>query len=166
MRSILILMTLLCSLTTLGQQRQSLDDLGSLRLRTDKTGLVTDVHYPNYRIGGGTPPTRAIVDCFILDILDSDNNIDLNLKMSIAQDLLVLEGFSFSNSQKTELLPQIKGSNVVFKVNPGNLYVTSFSVSTQSGEKLEKVIARKMPQTRLGNSLAAVNLLYVRGCRL
>lgn len=160
------LIFLLLSISAFAQNRTTLDDLGSIRLRTDKKQLGADVHYPNYRMGGGTPPTRQIRDCFILDVLDSDNSITNELKMDIAQELKVLEGFSFDTGSKVELTPEFKGNNVVFKVRPGNLYLTSFIVSTRGDRKLNDMLTEKMPGTRLGNSASAVNLLYVRGCRL
>ena len=100
--------------TSFAQNRNSIDDLQSLELRVDEKTIKVNVHLPNYRIGGGTPATREIIDCFLLDILDSDNETTLSLKEKISQEIKVTQGF-FDNNQ-TELIPTRKGNNIVFKI--------------------------------------------------
>jgi len=145
--------------------RITLNDLRSLPLRVKQAGTSGDVNYPNYRLGGGSPPTREIVDCLILDVLDSDNSIGPELKMKIASGILVEEGYDLGNSSAKELLPAFKGENVVFKLFPGSLYLTTITARSRTGANLDEVIEELMPPTRRGNTFAAVNLLYVRGCR-
>ena len=154
------------SLNTLAARNPTIDDLQSIKLRSDETVLHADVHYPNYRLGGGNGPSRTIHDCFILDLRDSDNTITPALKMDIAQEIKVLEGFFIDLDQKQELVPQFKGSNVVFYTSGGNFYVTTFSVTSRDGRTLKEVMADMTPATRPGNVPFDVNLLYVRDCRL
>lgn len=161
----LILLTF--SLNVFAQRNPTLDDLQSIKLRSDQPQLEVDVHYPNYRLGGGTPPTRAIRDCFILDLRDSDNAITPALKMSIAQELKIQEGFSFSHPDELqELVPQFKGTNVVFHTTGRNLYVVSFFVETRDGRTFNEVVKDLAPPTHSNNVPFDVNLLYVRDCRL
>lgn len=158
------LLSLYSSFTS-ANDRGILDDLMSLELRVKKNELVVDVHYPNYRMGGGTPPTRRVQDCLILDIIDSDHNLTLKFKHNLASKISVLQGFR-GIEEMEEILPEIKDYKVVFKTNGHTLYMTSFGVQAKDGRELKEVLDEIMPPTREGNYPSMVNLLYVRGCRL
>ena len=161
---ILVVLTLGQISSTFGQARNSIGDLQSLKLRVDKKIVQVNVHYPNYRMGGGTPSSREIIDCFVLDILDSDHEVTLDLKEKISQEILVGQGHN--RDSQTELVPTIKGNNIVFKLLRGNLYMATFTVSGKEENSLKDILDVLMPHTRQGNSPSAVNLLYVRDCRL
>ncbi|MFT6630454.1 MAG: hypothetical protein ACJAS4_000392 [Bacteriovoracaceae bacterium] len=163
-RTILTILILGQISSTFAQARNSIGDLQAVKLRVNEKTVQVDVHYPNYRMGGGTPSTREIIDCFVLDILDSDHEVTLNLKKKISQEVLVAQGFN--RDSQTELVPMIKGDNIVFKVLRGNLYMTTFTVSGREDKPLGDILDALMPHTRQGNSPSAVNLLYVRDCRL
>lgn len=147
-------------------QRPIIDDLLSMPLRVEKTKVNADIHYPNYRMGGGTGPSRQIKDCLVLDILDSDHITSLELKETIADQIRVLEGFGPHMDEYIELLPTIKNNKVVFSILPRSFYVQTLHVETKSGNTLKEEIDKLMPSTRVGNQLSRVNLLYVRDCRL
>lgn len=146
--------------------RLIIDDLQSIETRVDEKVLHANIHYPNYRMGGGTPPTRPILDCLVLDILDSDIKPTLDLKKRITEEILVVEGFGTDMENKVELLPAIKGDNIIFKLQKGHLFVTTITVTTKNGNNFSKVFDKIMPHRHLSNRPAAVNLLYVRDCRL
>ena len=143
------------------QTRQKIDDLQSIELRVDKKKIQVDVHYPNYRMGGGTPPTREIVDCFILDILDSDNQMTIEMKERVAKEIKLTQGFH--SGFQTELIPTLKGSNIVFKILSGNLYMTTFTAGSREDRALKEVLDDVMPATRQGNyPSACLKLIYPR----
>ena len=166
------LMTMTILTLTLGvnfsayAQRNTIDDLKSMPLRIKETSVSADIHYPNYRMGGGTGPSRQIVDCLVIDILDSDHVPTLALKQSIADQIRVLEGFGGNTNEYLELLPEIKNDKIVFKLAPINYYVQTLRIETRSGNTLKEEIDKLMPNTRIGNQLSSVNMLYVRDCRL
>lgn len=154
------LTTLTCAFAS---ERQTLNDLESMKLRVEERILKADINYPNYRMGGGTGPTRKINDCLLLDILDSDNLPTEAQKLEIANELNVADGFS--EGFKVPLTPSVKGNNIVFELAGRLKYVTTITVATHTGEPLKRLLDRIMPPTRHGNAPAAVNLLYVRDCR-
>lgn len=143
-----------------------IDDLSSIPLRVQKEELYLTVHYPNYRMGGGTSPSRNIVDCLVLDIIDSDNEIDLSLKQRIADKLIVGQGFAQTVDEMREIKPEVKNNKIVFKTDGVIYYVTSFGVKTKDERNLKEVLDEIMPAARRGNAPSTINLLYVRDCRL
>lgn len=153
-----VLMTL--SLHSFAQQPDTIDDLGGIDLRVDAaTTPVVDVHYPNYRIGGGTPARHKLVDCFILDIQESDRALKLSDKLKLAKLIKVREGFARNPNDRGEMKPEVKGSNVVFRTDGNSYYMTSFSVESRDGRDLRKVIDEAIGE------VTPVGLVYVRGCR-
>lgn len=153
-----VLMTL--SLHSFAQQPDTIDDLGGIDLRVDAaTTIAVDVHYPNYRIGGGTPARLRLVDCFILDIQESDRALSLQDKLKVAKLIKVKEGFRHDNDRGTEMKAEIKGTNVVYRTNGMSLYMTSFSAQSRDGRNLRKVIDEAIGE------VTPVGLIYVRGCR-
>ena len=164
--SILLMTMSLCVSSTFAGGLLTIDDLQSLKIRVNAKILHADVHYPNYRMGGGTPPTRLILDCLVLDILDSDNNLTLATKQDISEKIQVLQGFGVDINEKVELTPTVKNDKIVFKLLKDNFYVTTLSVTTRDGRSFTEVLDNIMPPTRQGNNRAPVNLLYVRDCRL
>jgi hypothetical protein len=155
----LVLMSL--SLNSFAQQPDTIDDLGGIDLRVDAASTpVVDVHYPNYRIGGGTPARMRLVDCFILDIRESARVITLRDKLKVAKLIKVKEGFRINNEEASEMKAEVKGTNVVFRTNGHSLYITSFSAQSSDGRDLQTNMNDVLsPQTPVG-------LIYVRGCRL
>lgn len=143
----------------------TIDDLKSIQLRVDKTEIIADVHYPNYRMGGGTSPGRQIVDCFVLDILDSDNEVRLEDKFAIVKQIRVLQGLS-KIEEMQEIAPEVKGDKVIYKTDGVLYYVTLFAVTSRDGRNLSEVLSEVALQTMRGNRPSAINLLYVRDCRL
>jgi|GEM_PF-3971626 len=149
------------SLTAFAQRPDTIDDLGGINLRVDAASTpAVDVHYPNYRIGGGTPPRHKLVDCFILDIQESDRELTLQKKLQLAGLIRVSEGYRHDQNEGNELRAEIKGTNVVFRTNGLSLYMTSFSAQSRDGRNLEEVIDEVVGQ------VTPVGLIYVRGCRL
>ena len=155
-----IIFTIL-STSALAQRSTTIDDLGSIDLNLDAAETAThDVHYPNYRMGGGNPSSRELRDCLMLDVRHSDVVVTLQQKMKLAKKLVV------SQFRTNDLKPEIKGQNVVFRVAEGMLYMTTLGVRTVSGENLNEVIRKALPPVREGNTTAApTSLIYVRDCR-
>ncbi len=155
----LVLMSL--SLNSFAQLPDTIDDLGGIDLRVDAASTsVVDVHYPNYRIGGGTPARHKLVDCFILDIQESDRALTLSDKLKVAKLIRVKEGFRHNGVSRGEMKAEVKGTNVVFRTNGHSLYVTSFSAQSRDGRDLRKVVDEAVGE------VTPVGLIYVRGCRL
>lgn len=141
-----------------------LGDLGSLPLLVDQHKLKISIHYPGYRLGGGTPPRRDISDCLIVDIQSTDERVDLNQKMEVAQKLIVKDGYGDEEEAFT-LHPEVKGENVVFKLVTNGYYVTDIHVRTKSGKTLKEEILESVPPTSHPTNTIPVNLVYVRACR-
>lgn len=148
------------SLNSFAQRPDTIDDLGGIDLRVDAASTpIVDVHYPNYRIGGGTPAGIKLVDCFILDIRESDRVVSLSDKLKLANLITVKEGFRPDTTDGRESRAQVKGENVVFRTSGASLYMTSFVAQSRDGRNLREVIADLLgPRTPVG-------LVYVRGCR-
>ncbi|MBD64827.1 MAG: hypothetical protein CME62_06450 [Halobacteriovoraceae bacterium] len=167
MKAILCTAIISLSLTALANNEDivDVDDLRAVALRVDKKEIIAEVHYPNYRIGGGNGAGREIQDCFLLDVIDSDHITTVEKKWEIAQLLSLHEGYYWHPDNRFEMEPEVKGQNIVFKTTGMNLYMTHFIIKSQSGENLADELGRIMPPTRSGNYPSQVNLLYVRDCR-
>lgn len=148
------------SLNSFAQQPDTIDDLGGLDLRVDAASTpVVDVHYPNYRIGGGAPSRLKLVDCFILDIRESDRAVTLSDKIKLASVIKIKEGFRPGPTEGRERPAEVKGENVVFRTSGASLYMTSFIAESRDGRNLREVM------TELLGAQTPVGLIYVRGCR-
>jgi hypothetical protein len=170
MKLILTLLTFGLAFSSFAQRNHTIDDLSTIGLNLDTpTSEAHDIHYPNYRMGGGNGAGREINDCLILDIRHSDAVVTLEEKLTLAKDLKVLTGFGLGNGdgEGRELTPIIKGSNVVFPMEPLTLYVTFLQVRTRDDARtLDEVIRANLPSVRDGNTLAPpTGLVYVRDCR-
>jgi uncharacterized protein YerC len=153
-----VLLTL--SLNSFAQQPDTIDDLGGIDLRVDTaTTPIVDVHYPNYRLGGGTPPRMRLMDCFILDIQESDRVLTLADKLKVAKLIVVKQGFRHVHTHGRAMPAEIKGTNVVFHTDGHSLYMTSFSAQSRDGRDLRKVIDEAV------GVATPVGLVYVRNCR-
>lgn len=169
MKMLLTLLTLSFAFASFAQRRNTIEDLSTIGLNLDTSRTEAhDIHYPNYRMGGGNGAGREINDCLLLDIRHSDAIVTIEEKLALAKQLMVLSGFSLRNedSQGWELTPEIKGTNVVFFMQPLTLYMTFLQVRTRDGRTLDEVIKDNLPSVRDGNTQSApTGLVYVRDCR-
>ncbi len=135
---------------------EDLDDLQTIDLQLeDSSTPIYTVQYPGYRLGGGTPPGRVITDCLLLDIKDSDRLLTLDVKMALANKLIVLDGFHHTEESAPVLVPVIQGKNVVFPLKSGSSYLTMLQVKTKNGKSLISNLKTTAP----------TGLVYIRGCR-
>ena len=140
---------------------EDLEDLQTinLNLEENKTELYT-IQYPGYRLGGGTPPRMKITDCLILDVKNSDQIINKDVKLKLAQRLVVQDGFRIGNEEELPgLKAELKGQNVVFRLTSGHAYLTNILVVSKNGKTLQSNLDALLP---LGTP---VGLVYVRACR-
>lgn len=154
---------LLLALATLAQANvhdRTIDDLGRIPLMIKKNEIMKQVHYPNYRIGGGSPPRGNINDCLILDLPTSDTQVTLTSKLELAQKIKVYQGFS-GIEDSDELIPVIKDNKVVYLLLPDNLYMTRLFVKAE--DKLITTVQAYLPERE---QQTPASLIYVRGCRL
>ncbi len=169
MKLIFVIFTLFFAITSIAQNRSTIDDLKTISLNIDaQTTKIYDINYPNYRLGGGTPPRKKINDCLMLDIKHSDVAVTVKEKLKLAESLKVLEGFNLSedDSNGKELQPTIKGRNIIFLISPGMLYMTFLQVRSRDSRTLNEVIEENLPEVRPGNSsMVPVGFVYVRDCR-
>ena len=141
------------------RDRTAIDHLQGIPLQVDaRETEVYEVHYPNYRIGGGTPPRREIRDCLLVDIGSTDTPVTLSARRRLAQALEVRDGFH----QHSLLEPRVQGQNVVFPLKTGSAYMTFLSVKAAG----EKTLRESIIEVNKNFAFVPVQLLYVRGCRL
>ncbi len=140
---------------------EDLEDLQTinLNLEDNKTEVYT-IQYPGYRLGGGTPPRMKITDCLILDVKNSDQVINKDVKLKLARRLIVQDGFRMGNEEEIEgLKAELKGDNVVFRLISGHAYLTHIHVKSRNGKAIQANLDALLP---LGTP---VGLVYVRACR-
>lgn len=138
-----------------------------LNLDQSSTELF-EIHYPNYRMGGGNGSGRDLQDCLLLDVRHSDAIVSRSQKLQLAQELIVQAGFSRDDEDihGGELKLTVRGNNVVFLMAPGALYMTHLKAKTKNGEDLNQVLKNNLPPVRGGNyPVPPVGLVYVRDCR-
>ncbi len=142
----------------------TIDDLDAIQLNLDQSTTVPhDIHYPNYRMGGGNGAGRKINDCLLLDIRHSDAVLTLEQKLKLAKALIVSHGFG---DPENEMEATIQGKHIVFLMPPHNLYMTHLKAETREGRSLNEVIQIALPTVRPGNTnVPPTSLLYVRDCR-
>lgn len=151
----------LFSLTNLAFAEQvNLDDLETIELNLNEKETITySVHYPNYRLGGGTPARMKISDCLLLDVKNSDRVIHKDVKLKLAKALIVEDGFRYNEESSPVLKPTVKGDNIVFRLVTGSAYMTHILVKTKNGESLQSNLDALLPEA------TPVGLVYVRACR-
>ena len=115
MKTTLLLMTLMMT-TSLFASRLDIiiDDLGRIPLMIDQNSIEKEIHYPNYRIGGGTPPRGKVNDCLILDIPTTDIHLSLADKMKLAKKLKVVDDPLTMGGAGHEMIPKVHNNKVVF----------------------------------------------------
>lgn len=145
-------------------RENTIDDLDGINLNLDQsTTLPHDVHYPNYRMGGGNGAGRSINDCLLLDIRHSDAVLTLEQKVKVGKALIVKHGFG---DPENEMKATIQGKHVVFLMPGYGSYMTHLKAETRDGRSLNEVIREALPSVRPGNTVVApTSLLYVRDCR-
>lgn len=160
---------LIASLSASADRDRTIDDLSTIPLNQDSSEtLAHDIHYPNYRMGGGNGAGRQLRDCLLLDIRHSDAVVTLEQKLKLARAIRVVEGFQVGhgNSDEKELKPTVKGNHVVFLMPEYNVYMTFLQALSRDGRDLNAIIKETLPPVRPGNSLVApAGLVYVRDCR-
>lgn len=161
MKTLLLILTLVTS-----SMAFAIDDLQSISLRIEESKTPTyPIHYPGYRINGGRP--ALIKDCFILDVMDSDNVVTMKQKMDFAKKISVRDGFGISIDRiGAELKPRVQGKSVVFDLISVGSYVTHIQARAKEDKTLLNVIEETLLPSEDPTSPIQVNLLYVRGCRL
>lgn len=142
----------------------TIDDLDGIHLNLDQSTTVPhDIHYPNYRMGGGNGAGRKIHDCLLLDIRHSDAVLTQEQKMKVAKALIVRHGFG---DPEDEMKATIHGKHVVFPMPPHSLYMTHLKAESRDNRSLNEVIGEALPSVRPGNTVVPpTSLLYVRDCR-
>lgn len=162
MKTALTLLALGLFISIASASEHDLDDLGTIPLNLEENASADyTVQYPGYRLGGGTPPTREITDCLILDIKDSDRILTTEIKLALAKRLKVLDGYR----EGSPLKPVIQGRNVVFRLISGSSYLTMLKVKTIDGKSLQSNINAALPRSEDVNNATPVGLVYVRACR-
>lgn len=167
MKMLLLMTFLSLSFNSFAQKSDVIDDLGTIDLNLDTSlSEIRNIHYPNYRMGGGNGATREIRDCLLLDIRHSDAVVTRREKLKLAKKLKVLEGHRLNEFEGTELPATRKGDQVVFYMSGGLLYMTSLQVRTRDGSKLNDIIEGSLPPVRAGSGFTApTGLVYIRDCR-
>lgn len=149
--------------------RNIVDDLRTIPLNLDQASTEAwEIHYPNYRMGGGNGAGRELRDCLLLDVRHSDAVVTRAQKLNLARELIVQSGFiRVGNDLNARALePSVRGNNVVFLMHPGSLYMTHLTAKTKNGQDLNEVIKDILPAVRGGNyPVPPVGLVYVRDCR-
>lgn len=142
----------------------TIDDLDHINLNLDQSATVPhDIHYPNYRMGGGNGAGRRINDCLLLDIRHSDAVLTLEQKVKVAKALIVKHGFG---DPQEEMKATIQGKHVVFLMPGYGSYMTYLKAESRDGRSLNEVIGKALPSVRPGNTVVPpASLLYVRDCR-
>jgi len=165
----LILFAATLSLSLSASARNIIDDLGTMGLNLDAASTEAfEIHYPNYRMGGGNSAGRELRDCLLLDVRHSDAIVTKSQKLQLAKKIIVQAGFIHQGDeiQGGEMEIGLKGNNVVFFMHPGALYMTHLMARTADGRDLNEVIRENLPRVRGGNyPVPPVGLVYVRDCR-
>lgn len=141
-------------------QDNTIDDLQTIGLNLEKSETVVTINYPGYRLGGGTPPTRDISDCLMVDIQDSDRDVTVAKKLELAKRLVVEDGFRINDDGQNILVPTVKGENVVFRLVSKSTYVTHIKVNSKNNKSLQSNLDSVLKRTAI-----PVGLVYVRACR-
>lgn len=99
-------------------------------------------------------------DCLVLDLRQRNRRISLTQKRSLANKLLILDGFG---EDKVALRSTLKGDKVVFNLASNGNYTTRLDIKTKSGKSFNDVLVEAIREVDY-NTIAG--LIYVEGCRL
>ncbi len=145
-------------------QRKMLEDLRVMNLNVDAQSTEGyEIHYPNYRMGGGVGPRRSLRDCLLLDIRNSDVIVPHSQKLKFAQALKMEFGF------RDDLSPmklEVRGHQIMFYHTERLFYMLDLKASAPEGETLNGLITKLLPKSQDNVAVPRVGLIYVRDCRL